>query len=164
VTVAQCSGRMWRVPDLCDVPARWSQLVDDEEGLVVVEVDEAAAEGAPWPDHGVQLVVTVTLLDPDPDGQPYDEEHRVLDRWRRALEAALGEAGRVVATLTAEGVREHIAYVSSPDVVESWRTTPPRGLGTHEAHVALVPDPTWLGLREVAGLLEDGEQPLVLPA
>jgi hypothetical protein len=30
-------------------------------------------------------------------------------------------------------------------------------------HVVLVPDPTWLGLREVAGLLEEGEQPLVLP-
>ena len=141
----------------------WVQLVDDEEGLVVVEVDDAAAEGAPWPELGVQLVVTVTLQDPDPEGQPYDEEHAALGRWRAALEAALGGDGRLVATLTADGTREHVAYVRSTAVVERWREHPPAGLGSHEAQVALVPDPTWLGLREIAGLLEDGEEPLVLP-
>jgi hypothetical protein len=142
---------------------KWVQLVDDEDGLVVVELDDAAAEGAPWPEYGVQLVVTVTLQDPDHEGQPYDEEHEVLGRWRTALVAALGEQGRLVATLTAEGVREHVAYLRSPEVVEAWRDAPPSGLGSHDAQVALVPDPIWLGLREIAGLLEDGEQPLVLP-
>ena len=52
-------------------PVAVEQLVDDLEGLVVVELDEAVAEGAPWPELGIQLVVTVTLQDPDPDGQPY---------------------------------------------------------------------------------------------
>jgi hypothetical protein len=145
------------------VPAHWAQLVDDSDGLVVVELDDAAAEGAPWPGFGVQLVVTVTLIDPDPEGQPYDEEHAVLARWRTALETALGDAGRLVATITCDGVREHIAYLRSADLVEAWREAPPEGLGTHEAQVAVVEDPTWLGLREIAGGLEDGEDPLVLP-
>lgn len=148
---------------LHDLPPRWEQLVDDLEGLVVVELDEAAAEGAPWPELGVQLVVTVTLQDPDPDGQPYAEEHAVLGRWREALVRALGPNGRLVATLTADGVREHVAYVRDPELVEAWADAPPPGLGSHEAQVALVPDPTWLGLREIAGRLEDGEEPLVLP-
>lgn len=148
---------------LHDLPPRWEQLVDDLEGLVVVELDEAAAEGAPWPELGVQLVVTVTLQDPDPDGQPYAEEHAVLGRWREALARALGANGRLVATLTADGVREHVAYVRDPEVVEAWADAPPPGLGSHEAQVALVPDPTWLGLREIAGRLEGGEEPLVLP-
>ncbi len=148
---------------LHDRPPRWEQLVDDLEGLVVVELDEAAAEGAPWPELGVQLVVTVMLQDPDPDGQPYDEEHAVLGRWREALVRALGPNGRLVATLTADGVREHVAYVRDPALVEAWADAPPPGLGSHEAQVALVPDPTWLGLREIAGRLEDGEEPLVLP-
>ena len=151
------------MPDLLDVPAQWSQLVDDVDDLVVVEVDDAVADGAPWTGFGVQLVVTVALDDPDPDGQPYDEEHAVLARWRAALEAALGDQGRLVATITCDGVREHVAYLRSSDVVDAWRTAPPPGLGSHEAQVAVVDDPTWLGLREIAGLLEDGEQPLVLP-
>ena len=151
------------MPRLLDVEPRWEQLVDDEEGLVVVELDDAVAEGAPWPGFGVQLVITVTVRDPDPEGQPYDEEHAELLRWRAALQAALGPRGRVVATLTADGVREHVAYITGPDVVTAWQTSPPEGLESHEAQVALVPDPTWLGLREIAGLLEEGEEPLVLP-
>jgi hypothetical protein len=146
-----------------NVPPVWIQLVDDQDGLVVVELDDAAARAAPLPEYGVQLVVTVTLQDPDHEGQPYDVEHAQLGRWRTALQRALGEDGRLVATLTAAGVREHVAYVRSPTVVEAWREAPPAGLGSHDAQVALVPDPTWLGLREIAGLLEDGEEPLVLP-
>ena len=148
---------------LRDVAPRWEQLVDDEEGLVVVELDEAAAEGAPWPELGVQLVVTVTVQEPDPTGQPYDDEHAALGRWRAALEAALGADGRLVATLTADGVREHVAYVRDASVVTAWQTAPPPGLGSHDAQVALVPDPTWLGLREIAGRLGPDEEPLVLP-
>ena len=147
---------------LRDVAPRWEQLVDDQD-LLVVELDDAAAEGAPWPELPVQLVVTATILDPDPEGQPYDEEHAVLGRWRSALEAALGDDGRLVATLTAEGVREHVAYVRDASVVTAWQTSPPPGLDSHAAQVALVPDPTWLGLREIAGLLGPDESPLVLP-
>ena len=157
------AGRMSDVPDLLDVAASWTQLVDDEDGLVVVELDDAVADGAPWAGFGVQLVVTVTLADPDPDGQPYDEEHAELGRWRAALVAALGQQGRLVATITYDGVREHVAYLRSPEVVQAWRDAPPPGLGSHEAQVAVVEDPTWLGLREIAGLLEAGEEPLVLP-
>lgn len=148
---------------LQDVAPQWEQLVDDEDGLVVVELDEAAAEGAPWPELEVQLAVTVPLHDPDPEGQPYDDEHAVLGQWRRALEAALGDAGRLVATITADGAREHVAYVRDAAVVEAWRDAPPPGLDSHDAQVVLVPDPTWLGLREIAGLLAEGEEPLVLP-
>ena len=148
---------------MLDVPAQWTQLVDDEDGLVVVELDEAVAVQAPWPELPVQLVVVVTIADPDPEGQPYDEEHEALGRWREALVRALGDDGRLVATVTADGVREHVAYVRSPQVAEAWQDAPPPGLGSHEAQVALVPDPGWLGLREIAGLLEDGEEPLVLP-
>ncbi len=144
-------------------PPQWVQLVDDEDGLVVVELDDAAARAAPLPELPVQLVVTVVLQDPDHEGQPYDLEHAELGRWRAALERALGNDGRLVATLTADGVREHVAYVRSAAVVEAWRDVPPAGLGSHEAQVALVPDPTWLGLREIAGLLAEGEEPLVLP-
>ena len=148
---------------LDEVAARWEQLVDDEDGLVVVELDDAAAEGAPWPELAVQLVVTVTLQDPDPEGQPYDEEHALLGRWRAALQAALGRDGRLVGVITADGLREHIAYIPRADVVTSWQHTPPPGLGSHDVHVAMVDDPTWLGLREIAGRLEPDEEPLVLP-
>jgi hypothetical protein len=81
------------VTGLRDVPPRWQQLVDDVDGLVVVELDEAAAEGAPWDGFGVQLVVTVPVQHPDPEGQPYDDEHAQLGRWRVALQTALGDGG-----------------------------------------------------------------------
>ena len=150
--------------DLLAVPADWVQLLDEEgDGLTVVELDDAVVDGAPWAGYPVQLAVTVTVDDPDPQGQPYDEEHAALLAWQEALERALSGVGRLVATITMGGVREHVAYVASSAVVEAWETAPPAGLGSHEALVQLMPDPTWLGLREIAGVLEEGEEPLRPP-
>ena len=152
-----------RRPDLRRVPPQWVQLVDDEDGLAVVELDDAAADGAPWPGFEVQLAVALTLHDPDPTGQPYAGEHAELVAWQTALSAALGDDGRVVATITMAGVRELVAYLTSSDVVRTWDDAPPDGLGGRAAEVELVPDPRWRGLREIAGLL-DGDPPLPPPA
>lgn len=151
--------------DLLTVTPSWVQLLDDEdaEQLTVLELDEAVADGAPWSGYGTQLAVSVDLHDPDPQGQPYDDEHAVLALFRLALEQALGTDGRLVATITMDGVREHVAYVRSPEVVERWRDSPPEGFGTHDVEVQLLEDPEWLGLREVAGLLAPGEAPLRPP-
>lgn len=151
--------------DLMHVTPSWVQLLDDEdaEQLTVLELDEAVAEGAPWPGYGTQLGVSAVLHDPDPQGQPYDDEHATLALLRSALEQALGTGGRLVATITLDGVREHVAYVRSPEVVEAWRTSPPEGFGSHELEVQLLEDPEWLGLREIAGLLGPDEQPLRPP-
>ena len=145
--------------DLRRVAPRWVQLVDDQDGLAVVELDDAAADGAPWPDFPLQLAVALALHDPDPTGQPYAGEHAELVAWQAALEAALGDDGRVVATITMDGVRELVGYLTSADVVASWDDAPPEGLASHAAEVDLVVDPRWRGLREIAGLL-DGEPPL----
>lgn len=149
--------------DLLAASPRWVQLLDDEQGLTVLELDEGAVDGAPWAGFGVQLTVSVDLQDPDEQGQPYAEEHEVLAAFRRVLEQALNGHGRVVATITMDGVREHVAYVRSDDVVAAWRDAPPAGFGTHDAQVQLLEDPRWLGLREIAGLLGEQEEPLRPP-
>lgn len=151
--------------DLLTVAPAWAQLVDDEdeEQLTVLELDEAVADGAPWPGFGTQLSVSVVLQDPDSQGQPYDEEHAALSLLRLSLEEALGRDGRLVATITLDGVREHLAYVRSAAVVEAWRSSPPGGFGAHELEVQLFEDPQWRGLREVAGLLGEDEPPLRAP-
>jgi hypothetical protein len=151
--------------DLMHVPPSWVQLLDDEdaEQLTVLELDETVADGAPWPGYATQLGVSVVLHDPDPQGQPYDDEHATLSLLRLAIEQSLGQDGRLVAVITLDGVREHVAYVRSPEVVDAWRTAPPEELGTHEVEVQLLEDPEWLGLREIAGLLGEAESPLRPP-
>ncbi len=144
-------------------PPRWAQVVDDTDALTVLELDEALVDGAPWSGLGTQLGVSVVLHDPDPTGQPYDDEHATLLALQAAVAAALGDDGRIVATITMDGVRELVAYVRSPALVEAWRTTPPDGLATHEVEVTLLEDPAWRGLREIAGLLDDSEPPLRPP-
>ena len=141
----------------------WVQLVDDEQELTVVELDDALVDGAPWVGWPVQLAVALTVEDPAPDGQPYDDEHASLLAWAAALEELLGEDGRLVASITMGGVRELVAYLRTPAAVERWETDPPAALGTHEAQVTLLSDPGWLGLREIAGTLRDDEEPLRAP-
>ena len=143
-------------------PPAWVQVVDHTGGLTVLELDEALVDGAPWAGLGTQLGISVTLHLPDPTGQPYDDEHAVPLALQASVVAALGADGRLVATITMDGVRELVAYVRSPGVVQAWQSHPPDGLGSHDVEVTLLEDPTWLGLREMAGLLGD-ELPLRPP-
>lgn len=142
----------------------WVQLVDEEAGaLTVVELDDALGAVCPVVSLPWQLALAVVIEGPDPSGQPYEDEHTALLGWQAALEQALGGGGRLVATITSGGVREFIAYLESDEVVASWADAPPPGLSTFTAEVLLMPDPTWLGLREIAGLLGEDEQPLRAP-
>ncbi len=151
--------------DLVHVEPAWVQLLDDDDltQLTVLELDEAVVDGAPWPGYPTQLAVSVALHDPDPQGQPYDDEHAALLLLRSALEHTLGQDGRLVAVITLDGVREHVAYLRSPEVVQGWRTTPPPEFADHDLDVELLEDPDWVGLREIAGLLGPDEAPLRPP-
>ena len=142
----------------------WVQLVDDEEDLTVVELDDAVVDGAPWDGWSLQRAVALTVEDPDPTGQPYDDEHTALLAWQAAFEELLGDDGRLVATITMGGVRELVAYLRTVDVVDRWAADPPAALGTFEAEVTVLPDPGWRGLREIAGTLGDDEEPLRAPS
>ncbi len=149
---------------LPDVPAEWVQLVDDEDGaLTVVELDDALGAVCPFPELPWQLALAVAVEQPDERGQPFDDDHAALLTWQGALVDALGDRGRLVASITAAGVREFVAYLASDDVVGAWADAPPPGLGAFTAEVMLLPDPSWLGLREIAGLLGADEQPLRAP-
>lgn len=151
--------------DLVELAPAWVQLLDDEDpgALTVLELDEAVTAGAPWSGFPTQLAVSVVLHEPDPQGQPYDDEHAALLVLRSALEQALGQDGRLVAVITLDGVREHVAYLRSPDVVQGWRSAPPPEFADHDLDVELLEDPDWFGLREIAGLLGEHEAPLRPP-
>ena len=95
-------------------PAAWVQLLDDSEGLTVLELDEALVDGPPWPGLGTQLGISVVR--------------------------ALGEDGRLVATITMDGVREPVAHVRAPAVVEAWQSAPPDRLGSHDLEITLLED------------------------
>ncbi len=62
--------------------------------------------------------------------------------------------------LTVDGHREYLAYVRSTDVLLPWQHATPAGMEGHDFAVQVLQDPTWLGLREIAGLLQPGEQEL----
>ena len=148
---------------LLALPPQWVQLLDDEQGLAVVELDEAVVAGAPWPGFGVQLAVSVTVHRPDLTGQPFADEHDALGAVQWALERALDGHGRLVASITMDGVRELVAYVDSAAHVEAWQHDPPDGLASHDVQVQLLDDPEWHGLLEIAGELGDAAPLRPLP-
>ena len=150
-------------PDLLTLPPRWVTLRGEavHEGRTlrsVTLVDEAVALAAPHAGFGLQVGVGVRLAEPDESGQPSAAERPVLRRFEAGLVQALGPEGRLVASLTVDGVREYLAYVRSTDVLLPWREAAPAGMDSHDWQVQVLEDPSWLGLREIAGLLQPGEE------
>jgi hypothetical protein len=151
--------------DLLVVVPRWVTLqgeyTEDGRGLrAVTLLDEAVALGAPFEGFPLQVGIGVQLLEPDSAGQPSAQERPALKAFEAALVQALADQGRLVAALTVDGVREYVAYVRSTDVLLPWRQAPPAGMDVHDFQVQVLSDPSWLGLREIAGLLQPGEQEL----
>lgn len=156
-----------RLPDLLVVTPRWVTVegVADPDGdgralRAVTLLDEAVALGAPFEEFPLQVGIGVHLHEVDDGGQPTPEEKTVLRAFQTALVQALGDQGRVVAALTVDGVREYVAYVRSTDVLLPWQSGPPAGMEERDWQVQVLEDPTWLGLREIAGLLQPGEEEL----
>ena len=131
--------------DLLDLPPQWVTLrTTTDDGLpVVVLVDQAVATTGPYGDHPVQVAVGVPYASAE-DGQPTDDERPQLrDLEQRLVDAAAGSA-RLVAVMTLEGVREWTFYGRDAAWAEPVRST---GLS-----VLVTEDPTYQGLRELAGL------------
>lgn len=158
-----------RPPDLLVVQPRWvtleGEFTDPEAEQprllrTVTLLDEAVALGAPFEEFGLQVGVGVQLHEVDETGQPAPDEKARLRSFQAGLVQALGDQGRLVAALTVDGVREYVAYVRSTDVLVPWQEAPPAGMDTHDWQVQVLEDPTWLGLREIAGLLQPGEEDL----
>lgn len=147
--------------DLAAVAPRWVTLTATSDGLPAITlVDEAVALAAPFASHPVQIGVGVHLNLPDERGQPGLTERPTLRRLEQCLVDAFGGHARLVSTLTLQGIREYVAYATSADFLAAWKDAPPPGLDSHEVQVMVMDDPTWKGLREIAGLLEPGEEPL----
>ncbi len=150
---------------LLSVVPRWVSLsgeyTDGDRVLrALTLLDEAVALGAPFLGFGLQVGIGVTLLEPDAGGLPTPEEKARLKAFEAGLVQALGVEGRLVAHLTTDGVREYVAYLRSTDVLVPWQHEPPAGMADHDWQVQVLEDPSWLGLREIAGLLQPGEEQL----
>ena len=131
--------------DLLAVPAQWVTLrTATEDGLpVVVHVDQAVVTTCPYGEHPVQVAVGVPYQAGE-DGLPTAvESPRLKQMEQHLVDAAAGEA-RLVAVMTLEGVREWTFYARSTAWVAPLREI---GLSVLEAD-----DPTYQGLRELAGL------------
>ena len=146
--------------DLLDLAPRWSTVTGrSPDGLPsVIVLDDAAVERAPWSGYPVQIGLGIRLEEPGPDGQPGLAERPALQQLQEAYAEALAEHGRVVASVTLEGIYELIAYSRDTAWVEEWQVEGPPGMaGGHQWEMYLMDDPRWTGLRELAGLLEPGE-------
>lgn len=151
--------------DLLSVPPRWvtltSESTEDAGGLrLVTLVDEAVATGAPWEGFGLQVGIGTPLRDVDSAGQPTADEKADLRPFEQALVDAVGDQGRLVSTTTLDGQREYLLYLRAVDVLLPWQDSPPPAMAARDWGVRVLVDPTWLGLREVAGLLQPGEEHL----
>lgn len=149
--------------DLLGVVPRWVAIKGEyeEQGQskrALTLLDEAVALGAPFAGFGLQVGIAVPLQDPDETGQPSEQERPVLRTFEQGLVQSLGAQGRLVASLTVDGLREYVAYVRSTDVLLPWQEAAPAGMESHGFGVEVLEDPLWLGLRELAGLLQPGEE------
>ena len=140
--------------DLLSVLPRWVTLrAATEDGRpVVVLVDEAVALSSPHDGFGLQVGLGVQLGEPGPDGLPGPQEKAALRVFEQAMVDAVGETGRLVATITLPGVREYLIYASTTAWAQQWAQTPPEGMTSHPFGLQAGEDPHWHGLRQMAGL------------
>lgn len=155
------------LPDdgLFEVAPRWVTLrgeYTDEDRTVraVTLIDEAVALGAPFDGFVLQVGVGVPLGETDGTGQPTADERAALRTFEQGLVQALGRSGRLVATLTVDGLREYVAYLRDTTPLLAWREDVPAGMDGRDWQVQVMEDPAWLGLRELAGLLPPGHEEL----
>lgn len=152
---------MGAMTDLHALKPSWVTLTSTVDGTPVITlVDEAVALAAPFASHPLQVGLGVRLNDPDALGQPGESERDDLKRLERGVVDALGTDARLVASITLQGIREYVAYAVDGSFLQAWTEEAPDGLNSHEVQVMVMEDPTWKGLREIAGLLEPGEAPL----
>jgi hypothetical protein len=145
--------------DLDALPPRWVTLTATDDGLPVVTlVDEAVALAAPFASHPWQIGVGVHLAEPDPLGQPGEGERAALRALEQELVDGLAPVARLVSSLTLRGVREYVFYARDTSTLEAFAARAPEA--SHEVQAFALEDPSWKGLREIAGLLEPGEEPL----
>lgn len=146
--------------ELPSLPPRWVTLRErTPEGLPAVTIiDEAVAASAPWSGWGLQVALGVQLELPDDQGQPGLTERPALRAFEQAYVDALGGHARLVATVTLDGIRELVAYTRDVGWLERWQDDLPEGLDSHDWEMHVLEDPTWTGLRELAGRLEPGEK------
>jgi hypothetical protein len=131
--------------ELSAVPPRWVTLrTTTDEGMpVVVLVDEAVATTCPYDEETVQVAVAVQL-GPTDDGLPAEDEAVALKGMEQRLVDTAAPDARLVAVMTLEGVREWTFYGTGAE----W-AAPLKDLGVS---VLVAEDPTWSGLRQLAGL------------
>jgi hypothetical protein len=129
---------------LLDIPADWVTLrTETEDGKpIVVLIDRAVATTAPYQEFVTQVGVAVQFED-TPDGLPAEDDQPGLKALEQAVVDAAAGAGRLVAVMTLEGVREWMLYARTTE----W-TTPFAQAGLS---VVVGTDPTWQGLKELSG-------------
>ena len=129
-----------------ETPPDWVTLRDTTpEGLPVVAlVDRAIATTVPYDTYTLQVSVGVSLGETR-DGQPAETDKDNLRTLEQGMvDAAEGEA-RLVAVVTLEGVREWVFYARSTFWCKPFIEG---GLSVRAGE-----DPTFLGLRELAGMV-----------
>jgi hypothetical protein len=131
---------------LLEVTPDWVTLRDTtpEGNPVVVLVDRAVATTVPYDVFTLQVSVGVSLGETR-DGQPAETDKENLRTLEQGMvDAAAGEA-RLVAVMTLDGVREWMFYARSTFWCKPFIEG---GLSVRAGE-----DPTFLGLRELAGMV-----------
>ena len=139
---------------LLSVPPRWMTLraVTEEGRPVVVLIDEAVALSAPYDGFGVQVGLGLQLGTAGLDGLPGPQEKDALRAFEQTMVDAIGSTGRLVASVTMQGVREYLIYASTTSWAQEWAQTPPEGMRSHSYGLQAGEDPHWHGLRQMAGI------------
>jgi hypothetical protein len=139
---------------LLSVPPRWMTLraVTEEGRPVVVLIDEAVALSAPYDGFGVQVGLGLQLGTAGLDGLPGPQEKDALRAFEQTMVDAIGSTGRLVASITMQGVREYLIYASTTSWAQEWAQTPPEGMRSHTYGLQAGEDPHWHGLRQMAGI------------
>jgi hypothetical protein len=103
------------------------------------------------PGFPMQIHLAVPLNDPDPDGQPGEEEAASLGRFEdEVLVPLCHERAVLVLTVTAAGLCEYVLYAHSTEWVDEFAEQVKERWPHHEVTCRVRRDPRWDGYRAFA--------------
>ncbi|MDB5388062.1 MAG: hypothetical protein JWM11_3708 [Planctomycetaceae bacterium] len=113
---------------------------------VAILVDMGIAEEAPREELSQLVTLRISLLDPDEDGLPGQNEHETLDRLEDALQDGLAELDAetdYVGRMTMDGLRVMFYYTGDADEVAANLTTTMESYPDYQFQPQTEADPDW---------------------
>ena len=138
--------------DTCE----WSvSLVEDEDGPMIIRLNESASDWTAHPDLPIKLGFAIPLRNPNPGALPSPEENELLNDVEDAVQAAVEKRtiGINTVTITHGVMKEFLFYIPKDVDIKSLHESLQKSISTHEVQCIAESEAKWPTYRNFQRIL-----------